>query len=610
MRARAKRYTEAELANISQEIVREGLWTPRSALPSYMTAGPSVAVYLRYSDLFPGCGNLKKRYWDALQKAPKLDAVVVLSMVNGLLTLKSADAALHPTLNARFLQRDLYRRVSDYKPGGPASTVVFNRIGCLNLIRHLLAYGSDKPTRSKKPQAKDVGELMLLANEFLQDDAPTLPEKPSDIDVASLMAPTWDINNRVDLAYALSRMHVMLRRILPGNDKGVRDLSKAAGIDPRQIAIDKVPLDDFLAIVFGLYSHGLKINKDMRNALFDMEKIFKKIGPSGLLPRFMSARSRTPSLFRSELGGGRTPSRKGFFQELQSHSFIGGSLVEFRRRPLLMLDKKRAVILDLQFLAELLTVGVYYAVFDSLPTNRRERFREMWGRMFELYVVGLLQQAYPVVTGLARPLLVDVRFPGGQIDALLDFGNSVLVFEVKSSLLTERAKRTGKRAPFEHDVKKKFVRNERGKPKGVTQLANACQAIMKGLIDVAAASPTIYPVLVSDERACEVPCFNSYLDGILKAQLGEASGVRPLSVMSINEFEEVLGEASAGHLDWFKFLDSRFDNGTVSAHSVHQALYNWLRLNRLQPVRDEARSASFEEASADILKKYQAEPSS
>lgn len=608
MRARPKQYTEAELANIMQGIVRRGLWTPLSTPPSYEAAQPSVAVYLRYSDLFPKRRGLKRRYWDALRKASKLNAVAVLSIVNGLLTLKSAEEGLHPVLNKRFLRKGLHKRVDNYRPGGPASTVIFSRIGCLHLIRHLLLYVPDKPSGRKRRQVTEIGELMLLANEFLQDGASALPEKPSDIDVASLMAPTWDINNPVDLAYALSRMHVMVRKILPGNDKLVRGLSKAAGIDPARITIDNVSLDDFAAIVFGLYSHGLKINGDIRNALFDVQKIFEEVGPSGLLPRFMSSRSQTPSQFRSQLRGGRTASKKRFFQELKSHSFVRESLVEFRRRPLLMLDKKRAVILDLQFLAELLTVGVYYAVFDSLPKNRRLRFREMWGRMFELYAVGLLQEAYPEVTGLARTLHVDVGFPGGQIDALLDFGNVVLVFEAKSCLLTEGAKRTGERASFEPDLKKKFVRNQKGDPKGVTQLTNACQAIRKGLIDIAAASPVIYPVLVSDERACEAPCFNSYLDGIMKAQLGEVTGIRPLTVISINEFEEVLGEVSAGRVAWAEFLDTRFVNGTVSPHSVHQALYNWHRAKQLQPVRDGTRKTGFEDACADIMKKYQPRP--
>jgi hypothetical protein len=89
-------------------------------------------------------------------------------------------------------------------------------------------------------------------------------------------------------------------------------------------------------------------------------------------------------------------------------------------------------------LAELLTAGVYWNIFDSLPRNRRESFKELWGRLFEIYGVDLLKDFYPHASGI---LAADLNYDGGQVDALLDFGQAVVVFESKSSLLTEAARR-------------------------------------------------------------------------------------------------------------------------------------------------------------------------
>jgi hypothetical protein len=55
------------------------------------------------------------------------------------------------------------------------------------------------------------------------------------------------------------------------------------------------------------------------------------------------------------------------------------------------LDANRVLILDLEFLAELLTAGVYWNIFDGLPQNRRDTFKELWGRLFEIYGVDLLK---------------------------------------------------------------------------------------------------------------------------------------------------------------------------------------------------------------------------
>jgi len=185
--------------------------------------------------------------------------------------------------------------------------------------------------------------------------------------------------------------------------------------------------------------------------------------------------------FRKRLGG-KARTRKAFDAELERRSFLTESLNLFWQFPFMKLEPNRVLILDLEFLAELLTGGVYWNIFDSLPGNRRESFKELWGRLFEIYGVDLLKDFYPPASGI---LAADVNYNGGQIDALLDFGEAVVVFEIKSSLLTEAAKRSGDRAKFVADFERKFVRNEKGKAKALLQLAASCKAIEDGRIPTA-----------------------------------------------------------------------------------------------------------------------------
>ena len=75
-----------------------------------------------------------------------------------------------------------------------------------------------------------------------------------------------------------------------------------------------------------------------------------------------------------------------FLKDLADRNVQTASLSVFRQHPLLRRDDGRIVILDLQSVTDLLTSGVYWLLFDGLPQQRRETFRELWGRAFELYV--------------------------------------------------------------------------------------------------------------------------------------------------------------------------------------------------------------------------------
>lgn len=247
------------------------------------------------------------------------------------------------------------------------------------------------------------------------------------------------------------------------------------------------------------------------------------------------------------------------------------SLNVYRQYPILRLNGTRAVILDIQFLVDLLTAGVYWSLFDRLPSEQRKTFKQLWGRLFELYAVGLLREFYPSASGILR---ADMRYGDGQIDAFLDYADEVFVFEIKSSLLTEAAKRTGSREVFEADVNRKFVRNEEGKPKAIIQLVNSCRAIMSDRVVTAVKPRRIYPVLVSDEPVVEAFCFNQYLNEVFQRGLGSDTVIQLLTVMSINEFEEALAYVSRGALGWGELFRARFVGSQVDPLSAHQTIYN------------------------------------
>ena len=83
--------------------------------------------------------------------------------------------------------------------------------------------------------------------------------------------------------------------------------------------------------------------------------------------KLVKDRALTAVEFRKNLCGGKARTRKAFGEELERRSFLTESLNIFGNSRFMKLDPNRVLILDLEFLAELLTGGVYWNIFDSLP---------------------------------------------------------------------------------------------------------------------------------------------------------------------------------------------------------------------------------------------------
>ena len=235
-----RNYTPEELNRIAMEIAQQpGLYLPlpQGSAPAPRTPGPTVCVYLKYSEIVSGTRNIQDLYWNRLRQTPVIAGVGVLATIDCLLSEhRSADPDVHQMLQERFLTPNLTARVAAKVVGGPGFTGVFTRTGCLQLMRHLLLYG-DRSVKAEERNVKDLGELMLLANEFFQFDRMQNPAQPTTLDLLLSFLPVWDIHNPRDLAYAVSRIFQILTDILPGNDPQVRQLAGKLGMNTSGIMV-------------------------------------------------------------------------------------------------------------------------------------------------------------------------------------------------------------------------------------------------------------------------------------------------------------------------------------------------------------------------------------
>jgi hypothetical protein len=131
-----------------------------------------------------------------------------------------------------------------------------------------------------------------------------------------------------------------------------------------------------------------------------------------------------------------------------------------------------------------------------------------------------------------------------------------------------------------------------------------CKAIKGGKIRTAMKPGRIYPVCISDEPAVESFFFTSYANETFEKEFPAGSRIRPLTMMSVNELDEILPYVSENLFSWPELLDFRLSGPTRGAFSVHQAIYDLLREKGLSARRNQAIRKSFDEVWEIIGSRY------
>ncbi len=216
-----------------------------------------------------------------------------------------------------------------------------------------------------------------------------------------------------------------------------------------------------------------------------------------------------------------------------------------------------------------------------------------------------MRHFYPSLSGI---LHTDIDYDGGQIDALLDFGADVVVFEIKASLLRDQTKNKRDIDTFEKEVKLKYIENEKGKPKAIRQLANAASAICSGAVKTSVKPERVYPVFIGYEPTLECFFMNSYLHEKFRPFIPERVNdviVKPLTLISVDEIERVLPNMETGAITWPELLNERFDRDRVRGFSVHQALHDLTKKRGVEIARNKFLLQGFDAISEEISRRYE-----
>ena len=128
------------------------------------------------------------------------------------------------------------------------------------------------------------------------------------------------------------------------------------------------------------------------------------------------------------------------------------------------------------------------------------------------------------------------------LDFYIRYRDCCVLFEFKDTLLSAQLKDERNPEEFYKEIKKKFVVNQDGRPKGVAQLMNNAKAIQDGsfVFDKVAKDIKVYPVLVVDNPVYTIRGMHTKLEYLMRDYCREKSidgeYIRPLILVDIATF--------------------------------------------------------------------------
>jgi hypothetical protein len=572
--------------------------------------GAESLVPPTYRDV-AGAPSSSKDLYEAVAAVEPLETIRSLAALNILLDQKGRDAGVQQLAVERYVRPNFRSVAVDSSQPRPTYAYIMNRIGAMIAFKAVV--GVERPCGpSAEMDPYQIGDVILRANQFISGTRfDGVVEPQTDADLAAEAICTWDLTNPRDIGYEVPGVYRMFE-LLDMPDATVAKLKAKLDIVTAELRIAGLPPLDFIAIVFGLVAFAQSMDPGMllnnpQTAVFDRNTFLTNVKiPQANLEKFLDGKCISFLGLQQRLTEG-TPWTSDQYESSMGQNQFRTDFLPFRERPLLAINEKEFIVPHLQFLTELMFSGLFFDLYFQFPKEKRDTFSQLWGRLFELSLSEMLDYYYPKLSGL---LQTDVSYEGGQIDAILDFGSSIIIFEFKHFMLTHEVKYSRSGALLETALREKLFATTNGNPKAIRQLITSATAIRDGRVNTLMGrsnfhprSATLYPITVIDDPCLEAPFVNLHLNELFQGERRDLD-IRPLTLMSVQEFEGILPLIASGQLGWPELLDDRFDGNAVRPTSINQARYNLSRSKGLTYCRNQFRLDQFAELFASLEQVY------
>jgi|GEM_PF-1689527 len=509
-------------------------------------------ILLKHTDVFDAPRN-PRIYFEQLRRCGGDIPLNIFATVNAFFSAGDPGFEAQPSLEAELLSDSIKNRVKHFRKRiiGKDDSLIFTRAAGLLNLKALLS------VRRDKCRLTAVGAVALHANDYLDI---SLAQPDAEI-LAVQNLPVWEIYHPREVWSLLARYYLVTQELFAGDERIVQLFHDEFGTRPETTAIDGLLFDDYFALFFGIYSRVVAGARNSKTSIVEFAEHAQLLGlQDQQIAEFTASRIFDEDAFMAKFG--EIDSAERFVDRIGDPSWAL-DFNAFRERPLLRLRDGREIVIDLHFLIENASVGVFWNVLRRMSDTGRKLFLSYWGNIFEKYVNLQLERHTPADGVLSFGCIVDEC----EVDAVLMLGRIAVVFESKAGMLPNAAKCSRDVITVRKAIERKFVSNTRGKQKGVRQLARSCSAISSGQSEFGEVDQ-VFPILVVDEPSFQTPGINTCLAGRFAELADRQDKIEPLAVFTIDEMETILPHVAAGDLSWSELLCARNIEGTVAVSPV------------------------------------------
>jgi hypothetical protein len=381
------------------------------------------------------------------------DCILFASRISALLEKYGADdIELQGKLSQQLFKGDDGSRITTLlrSPRGAARRALFNSWQLLMFAKAVLLYGSDdnKQDLSDESRLQRVGNCLLSINDLIGLGSEG-EMREDDTRLTEALIRNGAFFAREKAGNLLPRYYDLFLMLPKETD--LKESPNYMDIEPTFRRITGFDLELFLALGFGIYSYYAAA-KDFHIDKFVLNRrtfFSKTLVPDETTHKLLSLVSASRDQFRQQHIAKYGNSNLGNYFDF---TFL-------RQRPLVRLDDNIYIPVDVRFLVERITAGIYWDIHDNLVGQERSRFQSFFGHILQAYLERLFRRVYPEPSATVRRAFYDTPYGGERAsDTILFYGEEAVFIEVVvGRLRMEKTMISGDSEAFSEDISNKIV---------------------------------------------------------------------------------------------------------------------------------------------------------
>lgn len=459
----------------------------------------NIYVYITSSEL-PSLKNFSSSIGLLIEKLKKYNATELIQVL-AKLNLTFGDVHHKFKSIEKKMAKDLYKGkvLDEINSLLNRQRVLFLRPQLLTLIKLVILHHDDSRSQNVWENLEELGQIFIMINDLLESDAKNIRDKEEETKkiFASAIRSFYFFKSQ-QFRYLIARYNLLFfsypSKISDKSFSIIDKYKEFTGIDIKLFMYISISIYSFFQKAI---RHVADYQKWPQRYLLN-ENYFKTISKEikKEIKNILKLLSEDLSSFKKTMVETKYDIDNTFF-----------SFITFRKKPLLRLDDLY-LLLDIGYLQDKLTSGIYWEVFNKLEDDEeKNKFASIWGQIFEIYVFDNLKRCF----GDSKRLFFENDKRKQQIDAIIYYPDSLIFIEVTSKKIRPTTVVSGDYEKYISEISDLFFGGEKSEKGKLTQLFSEINRFKNGEIDLNGLDSSLiknyYPVIIFEESPVTLPFF-------------------------------------------------------------------------------------------------------